>query len=278
MILYQDDHLIVLNKPYGLPVQGGPGISRHVDGMLEGLRNDAGDRPRLVHRLDRDTTGLLLIARTAGCRRQTRRRVSRPRHGEDVLGCRRRPAGAGGGRDRPPAETHWRRARRAHRSGRARRRGGRPRHHRIPHAGSRGPQTRLAGTEAAYRPHPPASRPLRRHSGAHTGRREIRRVPTRTTPSRRRSPVCRRRCICTRAALVFPHPAGGTMRVEADLPPHMAETFHTLGFSAPPGAQRRGVRGADRWRFACAPAAPLDRPDGCRGRWSPGWWVSPAGR
>src|SRR5580658_5040602 len=66
MILYQDDHLIVLNKPYGLAVQGGPGISRHVDGMLEGLRVEGGDRPRLVHRLDRDTTGLLLIARTPG--------------------------------------------------------------------------------------------------------------------------------------------------------------------------------------------------------------------
>ena len=47
-------------------MQGGPGISRHVDGMLEGLRNAAGDRPRLVHRLDRDTTGVLLIARTPG--------------------------------------------------------------------------------------------------------------------------------------------------------------------------------------------------------------------
>ncbi len=66
MIIYQDDHLLVLNKPYGLPVQGGPGISRHVDGMLEGFRNEAGDRPRLVHRLDRDTTGVLLIARTPG--------------------------------------------------------------------------------------------------------------------------------------------------------------------------------------------------------------------
>src|SRR5580693_478435 len=66
MILYQDDHLLVLDKPYGLAVQGGPGISRHIDGMLEGLRNDNGERPRLVHRLDRDTTGVLLIARTPG--------------------------------------------------------------------------------------------------------------------------------------------------------------------------------------------------------------------
>src|SRR5258708_6088096 len=66
MTLYQDDHLIVLDKPYGLPVQGGPGISRHVDGMLEGLRGEGEHRPRLVHRLDRDTTGALLVARAPG--------------------------------------------------------------------------------------------------------------------------------------------------------------------------------------------------------------------
>ncbi|TPW36514.1 RluA family pseudouridine synthase [Oecophyllibacter saccharovorans] len=66
MILYQDDDLIVLNKPSGLATQGGPGITEHVDMMLEGLRPPGGDKPRLVHRLDRDTSGLLLVARTPG--------------------------------------------------------------------------------------------------------------------------------------------------------------------------------------------------------------------
>ncbi|GAA3680868.1 MULTISPECIES: RluA family pseudouridine synthase [Acetobacter] len=67
MVVYQDKHLIVLNKPSGLAVQGGPGITRHVDMMLDGLRENPDDpRPRLVHRIDRDTSGLLLLARTPG--------------------------------------------------------------------------------------------------------------------------------------------------------------------------------------------------------------------
>ncbi|WP_278367189.1 RluA family pseudouridine synthase [Acetobacter orientalis] len=67
MVLYQDKQVIVLNKPAGLAVQGGPGITKHVDMMLDGLRENADDpRPRLVHRIDRDTSGLLLLARTPG--------------------------------------------------------------------------------------------------------------------------------------------------------------------------------------------------------------------
>lgn len=66
MVLYRDDALIVLNKPRGLPVQGGPGISRHLDAMLDGLRFGHTERPRLVHRLDRDTSGVLVLARTPG--------------------------------------------------------------------------------------------------------------------------------------------------------------------------------------------------------------------
>lgn len=65
LILYQDAALMVLDKPAGLPVQGGPGITRHLDRMLEALAID-GVRPRLVHRLDRDTSGVLLLARTPG--------------------------------------------------------------------------------------------------------------------------------------------------------------------------------------------------------------------
>ncbi len=66
MVLYRDEQMLVLNKPPGLPVQGGPGIVRHVDGLLDALRFGSEHRPRLVHRLDRDTSGLLLLARTPG--------------------------------------------------------------------------------------------------------------------------------------------------------------------------------------------------------------------
>ena len=65
LILHQDEHVIAINKPPGLAVQGGSKISRHVDGMLEALRFDAKERPKLVHRLDKDTGGLLLLARSS---------------------------------------------------------------------------------------------------------------------------------------------------------------------------------------------------------------------
>ncbi len=63
-ILFEDDHVLVLNKPFGIAVQGGSGTKRHIDGMLAGMTDRFGERPRLVHRLDRDTTGVLLVAKT----------------------------------------------------------------------------------------------------------------------------------------------------------------------------------------------------------------------
>ena len=70
MVITQDRAAIVLNKPPGLATQGGTGMREHVDGLLDAFLpfDDArtGSRPRLVHRLDKDTSGVLLIARTAG--------------------------------------------------------------------------------------------------------------------------------------------------------------------------------------------------------------------
>ena len=63
-VIYMDDHLIVLNKPAGLPSQGGSKQVRHVDGLAEALKYDRDEKPRLVHRLDKDTSGLLLLARS----------------------------------------------------------------------------------------------------------------------------------------------------------------------------------------------------------------------
>ena len=64
-ILHRDDHVLVLDKPAGLAVQGGTATEKHLDAMLDGLRFGMAERPRLVHRLDRDTSGVLLLARTA---------------------------------------------------------------------------------------------------------------------------------------------------------------------------------------------------------------------
>ena len=63
-VLYRDDHIIALNKPPGLPTQGGTGQTRHVDGLAEALRFGLDEKPRLVHRLDRDTSGVILTAKT----------------------------------------------------------------------------------------------------------------------------------------------------------------------------------------------------------------------
>jgi len=65
MVIYQDDSVIVLNKRPGLAVQGGSKISRHVDGLLGCLQGDRPERPKLVHRLDKDTSGVLVIARNS---------------------------------------------------------------------------------------------------------------------------------------------------------------------------------------------------------------------
>ncbi|MGI9437621.1 MAG: RluA family pseudouridine synthase, partial [Geminicoccaceae bacterium] len=63
LILHEDDALIAFNKPPGLAVQGGSKTTRHLDGMLEVLAQ-RGEKPRLVHRLDRDTSGVLVVAKT----------------------------------------------------------------------------------------------------------------------------------------------------------------------------------------------------------------------
>ncbi len=63
-VLWRDNDLLALNKPPGLAVQGGSGQRRHVDGLAEALRFGADEKPRLVHRLDRDTSGVLVMART----------------------------------------------------------------------------------------------------------------------------------------------------------------------------------------------------------------------
>ncbi|SEQ18444.1 RluA family pseudouridine synthase [Thalassovita taeanensis] len=62
-VIYRDDDMIVLNKPPGLPVQGGSKQTRHVDSLSEALRFGADEKPRLVHRLDKDTSGVLVLAR-----------------------------------------------------------------------------------------------------------------------------------------------------------------------------------------------------------------------
>lgn len=65
LVIYKDDDVIVLNKPAGIAVQGGTNTTRHIDGMLDALRFEKDEKPKLVHRLDKETSGVLLLGRSA---------------------------------------------------------------------------------------------------------------------------------------------------------------------------------------------------------------------
>ncbi len=230
----------MLNKPHGLPVQGGPGISRHLDGMLDLLRFDADHRPRLVHRLDRDTSGVLLLARTPG----TAAKLAAAFRGRDI------------------EKTYWAVV------------AGRP----VPVEGRIDmPLIRIGGargerTAPADRDDPEGARAVTDYQTLDHAARKLAWLELK--PLTGRTHQLRVHCVALRAPilgdvkyaepdqnnafaatveglskqlhlharrLVLPHPAGGTLLVEADLPPHMKATFQTLGFHAPPAqpAERR---------------------------------------
>jgi 23S rRNA pseudouridine955/2504/2580 synthase len=113
-VLWKDDHIIALNKPPGLPSQGGSGQgNRHVDGLADALKFGFKDRPKLVHRLDKDTSGILLLARTdrvaralsEAFRERTTRKIywaavaglPNPRMGTIRFGLVKAPGRGGGG-------------------------------------------------------------------------------------------------------------------------------------------------------------------------------------
>jgi 23S rRNA pseudouridine955/2504/2580 synthase len=233
LVIHRDEHVLVLNKPHGLPVQGGPGITHHLDGLLDALRFGSADRPRLVHRLDRDTSGALVLARTPGTAAKL----------------------AAAFRTRAVEKTYWAVVAR------------RP----IPSEGRIDlPLRRIGGargerTEVAERDDKEAARAITDyrtldHAGQKLAWLEL-------SPLTGRTHQLRVHCVAIGApilgdvkyarpdqnnafsavvaglsselhlharALRLPHPGGGTLLVEADLPPHMTQTFRTLGFHAPP--------------------------------------------
>ena len=97
-VLHKDRDVIAIAKPAGLAVQGGTGTNRHLDGLLDALTFEAAERPRLVHRLDRDTSGVLLLARTAAAARSLtaafRARDTEKLYWAIVAGCPEQDEGA----------------------------------------------------------------------------------------------------------------------------------------------------------------------------------------
>lgn len=64
-VVYEDSDILVFNKPSGLAVQGGSGVTQDMDSLLWAFANRKGRRPKLVHRLDRATSGVMVVAKTS---------------------------------------------------------------------------------------------------------------------------------------------------------------------------------------------------------------------
>jgi 23S rRNA pseudouridine955/2504/2580 synthase len=236
MILYMDDSLIAVNKPHGLPVQGGPGITRHLDAMMDGFRHGALDKPRLVHRIDMDTSGLLLFARTPGMAAK----MAAAFRGRDVQ------------------KTYW-----AVVVGRPQRQEGRIEIPLVKFGGLRGGERVAAAEKGEEGATFAITEFLVRDAAARkmawlelaplTGRTHQLRVHCASMAT----PILGDRMYGGEIArvdgfaeklhlharrLVFPHPQGGVLELEADLPPHMRETFRLLGFQAPTAAAPSRLR------------------------------------
>lgn len=234
LVIYRDDEVLALNKPPGLAVQGGPGILKNLDAMLDALRFGAEERPRLVHRLDKDTSGVLLLARTA----QAASKLAALFRGRDVqktywavvVG---QPEHAGGRIDLALAKQGGNRGERV-----------------MPVADARDGARAItdydtldaAKRRAAWlelRPLTGRTHQLRVHcaaalntpilgdgkyggSGAHMDG-----LPGQLHLHAR--------------ALRLPHPTAGTLEIAAPLPPHMQETFRFFGFEEPRTPKPRRV-------------------------------------
>ena len=239
MVLYRDAQVMILNKPYGLPVQGGPGIVEHLDGMLDALRFGHPERPRLVHRLDRDTSGVLVLARTPGIAARL----------------------AAAFRSREVEKTYW-----AVVSGRPVPPHGRIELDLVKIAGQRGERVVPADRGTAGAAHSITDYETLDHAGRRAAWMELKPLTGRThqlrvhctalgTPilgdlkygiERNTDDRGKRNIAIVEGLsdemhlharrLKLPHPAGGIVEVEAELSPHMQATFRTLGFDVRPTA------------------------------------------
>jgi 23S rRNA pseudouridine955/2504/2580 synthase len=229
-ILHEDQQVIVLNKPPGLAVQGGSGVTRHVDAMLAAFTDRHGRKPRLVHRLDRDTAGVLVVARTRSAaaflgeafkKRETRKLywalvagVPRPARGristylaKEESGDRMRVAKHGEGRA-DHALTHYAVADRA-------------------------------GQKVAWlvmRPVTGRTHQLRAHA-AHIGHPIVGDPKYFEIENWELPGGLQNRLHLLARRIVIPHPDGGDLDVSAPLPAHMRQSWSVLGFDERSGEE-----------------------------------------
>jgi 23S rRNA pseudouridine955/2504/2580 synthase len=253
MVLLDDRDLMVLNKPFGLAVQGGSGTKVHLDGMLQSLANERGDRPVLVHRLDRDTSGVILIARTRKMaadlgeifRSRSARKiywalvegVPRPSHGRISLYLAK---GEAMGDNRAPVKgRHGMEERRDIEKMRVAKHGDEDAQHSLTYYAT---VDKLAPRLAwlSMKPLTGRTHQLRAHAEAiecpivgdpkygHSSEDSRRRAdPNRNVPDgvENKLHLLARR-------LILPHPKGGVLDVTAPLPPHMKKSWEMFGFDA----------------------------------------------
>ena len=222
-VIWKDDHIIAINKPPGLPSQGGSRAGRPPC-RRAGRGADASAAAksrRLVHRLDKDTSGVLLLARRTAIAPPADRGVPRPRDAQDLLGRRRRRAEAAHGHDPLRAGQgggHGRggegeKMRCIHPDEVARHAGRQARHDRLRGDREPGHARGLGGAGAGDRADPPAARPYGRDRASDRRRRQVRRHRGRRTwaTAGARSWAARSAasCTCTPGSLRFRHPVTG---------------------------------------------------------------------
>ncbi len=227
-ILHEDAQVIVLNKPAGLAVQGGSGVTRHIDQMLAAYTDRKGQKPRLVHRLDRATAGVLVVARTRAAAaflgqafkaRETKKiywalvaGVPRQRHGRISTylvrdeGAERMRIAKHGDPGAEHALTHYTVA---------------------DHAGQK-------VAWLVMRPVTGRTHQLRAHA-AHIGHPIIGDSKYFNIENWELPGGMQNRLHLLARRIVIPHPAGGALDVTAPLPPHMHQSFAVLGFDEETG-------------------------------------------
>jgi 23S rRNA pseudouridine955/2504/2580 synthase len=248
MILYEDRDLLVLDKPFGLAVQGGSGMTRHIDGMLASMPNERGDRPVLVHRLDRDTSGVLLVAKTRSIAadlgeifrsRQARKiywalveGVPKPAQGRISLYLAK-----GEGMDQARPARRGEDGRKKLEKMRVARHGDEDARHSVTYyaiVDKAAPRLAwlslkpITGRTHQLRAHAEAiGHPVigDRKYGAMPGN-----DPRRNDPLRRIPDGVDRKLHLLARRLILPHPGGGTLDVTAPLPEHMRRAFDMFGF------------------------------------------------
>jgi 23S rRNA pseudouridine955/2504/2580 synthase len=227
--LYEDDDVLVLNKPMGLAVQGGSGTTRHLDGMLDALRGPGLDaqRPRLVHRLDKDTAGCLLVAKTrfaaAALAKTFRTRSARKTYWALVAGVPRPRQGRVStflAKQEQDEESFMRIARHGEEG--------------ASHAVTYYAVVETAAQRLAWlslKPVTGRTHQLRAHM-AHIGHPIVGDDKYFNIENWELPAGMQNRLHLLARRIAVPHPRGGAIDVTAPLPPHMQQSWNLLGFDA----------------------------------------------